>query len=126
MANEEKRMKNGVLLGSVLWAVVIGACLWGAVKKPAIAGVQDQAQASTLAVPDQSAELPFAGAIVVVQCKNVVAVVMIKHDGTQQPIDLKNATQAIVATQLLQAPADAETEIEVSCKLEVIKGSGSV
>lgn len=120
-------MKWSARLGAIAWFLIMIVCLFFFWKPPvASAGVQDQGQASHLAVPDQPAELPYAGAIVVVQCKDVVAVIMIKHDGSQQTIDLKNATQAIVTTQLLQAPADATTEVEVSCKLEVIKGSGSV
>lgn len=117
-------MKNGVLLGTCLWALVIGACVWGAVKKPAIAGVPDQAQASNLAVPDEPAELPYAGAVVVVQCKNVIGLVMIKHNGKQEAINLQGLSPKDVTALLLQAPADDTGQFEVACP--VVKGSGSV
>lgn len=108
-------MKWGIRISFAIWLLVaIG--LWLACKPPAAhAGVPEQAQASNLAVPGQEAQLPYAGAIVVVQCKSVVALVLIGHDGKQHFVDLRTSTPAMVTTQLSQAPADDVTQVEVSC-----------
>ena len=81
------------------------------------AGVPEQAQASNLAVPEQK-ELPYAGAVVVMSCKLVNAIVMIDHNGTVHPVRLKDGTLATLLTQLSQAPADKVVQVEMPCPEE--------
>lgn len=77
--------------------------------------VPEQAQASSLAVPAAQAQSPYASAIVVVQCKNAVAAVLVDRGGVQYPLDLRELTPAMLMTQLAQVPADNVTQIEVKC-----------
>lgn len=115
-------MRRLALLIIGFWvALVLGIVLI----HPAKAGVPEQAQASALAVPGEQAELPYAGAIVITQCKGVIGLVMIKHDGAQQPVELNGLTPRDVTTLLQQAPATGVAQFEVSCPVRA-KGGVSV
>lgn len=79
------------------------------------AAIPQQSQASTLAVPGEAAQKPYASALVVVRCKQVVAAILVDANGFQHPLNLKELTPAMLLTQLSQAPAENVTQIEVAC-----------
>ena len=79
----------------------------------ALAQVPEQAQASALAVPGEEARKPYTSAILVTQCKQAVAAVLVDRQGNLHPLHMKDSTQAILLTQLSQA--ETVTEIEVAC-----------
>lgn len=115
-------MRRLAILITAFWTILILSFVF--VHK-AKAGVPEQAQASNLAVPGQEAELPFAGAIVITQCKSVIGLVMIKHDGAQQPVELKGLTPRDVTTLLQQAPSEGVAQFDVHCPVSA-KGGVSV
>jgi hypothetical protein len=81
----------------------------------AYAQVPEQAQASALAVPGEEAQKAAVGALVVVQCKQAVAVVLIDSAGALHPLHGASLTATQLTTLLEQIPADNVTEIEVTC-----------
>jgi hypothetical protein len=95
--------------------VFIPICLLSFYAYTVHAATPQQAQASALVVPGEEAQLPYASALVIVQCKQAVSVVLIDHQGHQHPLHLKDSSQAMLLTQLSQVPADSVTEIEVTC-----------
>jgi hypothetical protein len=82
------------------------------------AGVPEQAQASNLAVPTPVV-FPYAGALVVSQCKKAIGVIFVTHDGQIVPYD-PEALQKLTLAQLnamlaASAPLDNSQQIETPC-----------
>lgn len=80
--------------------------------------VPEQSQASTLAVPTPVV-YPYASAMVVVQCREVIAVVFVTHDGELVPQHWPDLTpQELDARLDAAAPADKTFDLELTCPAE--------
>src|SRR5581483_4451809 len=99
----------------VIAIIVVVALLALLVATCANSFVPQQAQASHLAVPAQS-ETKYAGAIVVTQCREALAVLFVSKDGEIYPQHFsRDLTFQQLLKNLTDAPADKIIEVDLAC-----------
>lgn len=105
-------------------AIVARALLLALAASVACAQVPQQSQASALVVPREAphhvvrpaSDFKYAGAVVVVQCKLVYALMFIDKDGTIEPKHLvKDMSEAKLLTLLADANPDNVWMTETPC-----------
>jgi len=97
---------------AILLAIALTLSPFAMAQWPHDGVVPEQAQASSVAVPEP--EYPYAGALVIVEQKMVIGVIMVGHDGTLEPINIHGFSQATLLSTLSQAPADKVIQITTS------------